>query len=119
MQYICVMKNYLFTIICLLFSCSNYEEEIPKNILSENKLVSILKEIHLAEATFELHKINGMGQAKNELANSYQNIYTEYAISEEDFKTTLEYYSLNPEKLEKIYGKILEDLTKERATISP
>ena len=74
--------------------------------------------MHLAEATFELHKTNGMWQAKNELANSYQNIYAEHAISEEDFKTTIDYYSLNPEKLEKIYGEILEDLTKEKATIS-
>ena len=73
----------------------------------------------MAEATFELHKIKGMGKAKNELANSYQNIYSEYAISEEDFKTSLEYYSVNPEKLEKIYDKVLEELTKERATLNP
>ena len=113
------MKNYLFILICLLFSCNNSDEKIPENILSENTFESILKEIHLAEATFELHKTKGMGKAKNELANSYQNIYSEYAISEEDFKTSLEYYSVNPEKLEKIYDKILKELTKERATLNP
>ena len=113
------MKNYLLILICLLFSCSNSDEKIPENILSKNTFESILKEIHLAEATFELHKIKGMGKAKNELANSYQNIYSEYAISEEDFKTTLEYYSVNPEKLEKIYDKILKELTKQRATLNP
>ena len=113
------MKNYLFILICLLFACSNSDEKIPENILSETKFELLLKEIHLVEATFELHKTKGMGKAKNELANSYQNIYSEYAISEEDFKTTLEYYSVNPEKLEKIYGKVLEELTKERATLNP
>ena len=102
-----------------MFACNTPEEKIPENILSENTFESILKEIHLAEATFELHKTKGMGKAKNELANSYQNIYSEYAISEEDFKTTLEYYSVNPEKLEKIYDKILKELTKERATLNP
>ena len=113
------MKNYLFILICLLFACSNSDEKIPENILSETKFELLLKEIHLVEATFELHKTKGMGKAKNELANSYQNIYSEYAISEEDFKTTLEYYSVNPEKLEKIYDKILKELTKERATLNP
>ena len=113
------MKNYLFILICLLFACSNSDEKIPENILSETKFELLLKEIHLVEATFELHKTKGMGKAKNELANSYQNIYSEYAISEEDFKTSLEYYSVNPEKLEKIYGKVLEELTKERATLNP
>jgi len=102
-----------------LFACSNSDEKIPENILSETKFELLLKEIHLVEATFELHKTKGMGKAKNELANSYQNIYSEYAISEEDFKTTLEYYSVNPEKLEKIYDKVLEELTKERATLNP
>ena len=113
------MKNYLFILICLLFSCSNSDEKIPENILSETKFELLLKEIHLVEATFELHKTKGMGKAKNELANSYQNIYSEYAISEEDFKTSLEYYSVNPEKLEKIYDKVLEELIKERTTINP
>ena len=89
-----------------MFACSNSDEKIPENILSETKFELLLKEIHLVEATFELHKTKGMGKAKNELANSYQNIYSEYAISEEDFKTSLEYYSVNPEKLEKIYDKV-------------
>ena len=102
-----------------MFSCSNSDEKIPENILSETKFELLLKEIHLVEATFELHKTKGMGKAKNELANSYQNIYSEYTISEEDFKTTLEYYSVNPEKLEKIYDKILKELTKERTTLNP
>ena len=113
------MKNYLFILICLLFACINSDEKIPENILSENTFESILKEIHLAEATFELYKTKGMGKAQNELANSYQNIYSEYAISEEEFKTSLEYYSVNPEKLEKIYDKVLEELIKERTTLNP
>ena len=113
------MKNYLFILICLLFACNTPEEKIPENILSETKFKLLLKVIHLVEATFELHKTKGMGKAKNELANSYQNIYSEYAISEEDFKTTLEYYSNHPEKLEKIYDKVLEELIKERTTLNP
>ena len=113
------MKNYLFILFCFLFSCSPPNEELSENILSQNTFESILKEIHLAEATFELHKTKGMGKAKNELANSYQNICSEYTISEEEFKLNLEYYSNHPEKLEKIYDKVLEELIKERTTLNP
>ena len=119
MQYICVVKYYLLIIICLLFSCNNSNEELSENILSENNFKSILKEIHLAEATFELQKTKEIMEAKNELANSYQNIYSEYAISEEDFKRALEHYSVNPEKLEKIYEKIIEELAKEKTNLNP
>jgi len=113
------MKNYLSILICLLFACGTPEKETPNNILKENTFENILKEIHLAEATFELHKTTGMEKAKNELANSYHNIYLEFAISEEKFNNSLEYYSTHPEKLEEIYSKVLEELTEERASLNP
>ena len=113
------MKNYLLILTCLLFSCSNSDEKIPENILSETKFELLLKEIHLAEGAFELNKSKGIEQAQNTLANSYRNIYTEKKMTEEEFKLTLEYYSNHPEKLEKIYDKVLEELIKERTTLNP
>jgi len=56
-------------ILCLIFlSCGNPKTEIPQDILSENSFIVLLKDIHLAEAKFELHKTKGMENAKNELA---------------------------------------------------
>lgn len=112
------MKFSFSILICLLFACTTPEEKIPENILSETKFELLLKEIHLAEAAFELNKSKGIEQAQNTLANSYRNIYTEKEITEEEFKITLEYYSNHPEKLEKIYTHILEQLTKERSILN-
>ena len=100
-----------------LFSCSNPEEKIPKNILSQTAFETILKEVHLAQATFELNKAKEMESAKKELANSYFDIYKKYLISEEVFKENLNYYSENPEKLGHIYTNVLEQLTTERSTL--
>jgi len=111
------MKIYLSILSCLLFSCSNSEEKIPENILSKTAFATILKEIHLKEASFELNKTKNMETAKIELVNAYFNIYKKNKISEEDFKETLNYYSENPKKLEQIYTNILEQLTKERSKL--
>jgi hypothetical protein len=111
------MKIYLSIVAFFLFSCSNPEEKIPKNILSQTAFETILKEIHLAQATFELNKAKDMESAKKELANSYFNIYKKYQISEEAFKENLNYYSENPEKLGHIYTNVLEQLTTERSTL--
>ena len=111
------MKIYLSILACLLFSCSNSEEKIPENILSKTAFATILKEIHLEEASFELNKTKNMETAKIELVNAYFNIYNKNQISEKDFKETLDYYSENPEKLEQIYTNILEQLTKERSKL--
>ena len=115
--YVCNMK-IASVIFCLIFlSCGGQKREIPQDILSKNSFIGLLKDIHLAEAKFELHKTKGMGIAKNELAHNYSSIYKKYEITVDDFDKTLDYYAQNPEKLEKIYTRVLEQLTKDRTIL--
>jgi len=112
------MKIYLSILACLLYACSNPEVKMPDNILSETVFENILKEIHLSEGAFELNKTKNMENAKATLTNNYTSIYSEYKISAIDFENTLNYYAQHPEKLEKIYSTILEELTEERSTLN-
>ena len=111
------MKLIFFLLLCLLFACAEPKENIRQDILSENEFVVILKDIHLAEANFELQKNKGLEKAKNELSNSYTSIYKKHNVSEEKFKETLNFYAQNPEMLEKIYTDVLEQLTKGRSVL--
>ena len=115
--YICNMKILPFILSLILLSCGAPKTEIPQDILSENIFINLLKDIHLAEAKFELHKTKGMENAKNELAYNYSSIYKKYEITVVDFDKTLDYYAQNPEKLEKIYTRVLEQLTKDRTIL--
>lgn len=115
--YICNMKIISFILSLILLSCGNPKTEIPQDILSKNSFIGLLKDIHLAEAKFELHKTKGMGIAKNELAHNYSSIYKKYEITIDDFDKTLDYYAQHPEQLEKIYTRVLEQLTKDRAIL--
>ena len=115
--YICNMKIISFILSLILLSCGNPKTEIPQDILSKNSFIGLLKDIHLAEAKFELHKTKGMENAKNELAHNYSSIYKKYEITVDDFDKTLDYYTQNPEKLEKIYTRVLEQLTKDRTIL--
>ena len=111
------MKIYLSILIYLLSSCAASEDKITENILPKTTFTAILKEMHLAEAIFELNKAKDIENAKNELANAYFNIYKENQISEENFKETVNYYSENPKKLNQIYTNVLEQLTNERSKL--
>ena len=105
-------------IFCLIFlSCGGQKTEIPQDILSKNSFIGLLKDIHLAEAKFELHKTKGVENAKNKLAHNYSAIYETHKITADDFNKTLDYYSQHPEQLEKIYTRVLEQLTKDRAIL--
>ena len=103
---------------CLIsLSCGAPKTKIPQDILSENIFINLLKDIHLAEAKYELHKTKGMENAKNELAHNYSAIYKTHEITADDFDKTLDYYAQHPEQLEKIYTSVLEQLTKERTIL--
>ena len=116
-SYVCNMKISSFILCLILLSCGNQQKETPQNILSENSFINLLKDIHLAEAKFELHKTKGMENAKNELAHNYSTIYENYEITIDDFDKTLDYYAQHPEQLEKIYTSVLEQLTKDRTIL--
>ena len=111
------MKIISFILCVTFLSCGSPQKNIPNEILSENILIDLLKDIHLAEAKFELHKTKGMENTKNELAHNYSSIYKKYEITVDDFDKTLDYYAQNPEKLEKIYTRVLEQLTKDRTIL--
>jgi hypothetical protein len=111
------MKVNFLILLCLLFACVEPKENIHQDILSENEFAVVLKDIHLAEANFELQKNKGLEKAKNELSNSYTSIYKKHNVSEEKFKETLNFYAQNPEKLEQIYTNVLEQLTKGRSVL--
>jgi hypothetical protein len=111
------MKIISFILSLILLSCGNPKTEIPQDILSKNSFIGLLKDIHLAEAKFELHKNKGMENAKNELAHNYSSIYKKYEITVDDFDKTLDYYAQHPEQLEKIYTRVLEQLTKDRTIL--
>jgi len=110
--------NFLI-ILSFLLACSIPKEGIPEGILSQNEFASILKEVHLAEATFELQKTNGKEDAENALTKSYQTIFSSHNINETIFQRTLEYYANHPSELDEIYADVIEGITEERSTLNP
>ena len=105
-------------LLILFLSCNSENKEV-KNIIPKDSFTTILKEIHLAEAAFELSKSKGVESAKKVLNKHYSEIYLSHNIDQDKFEKTLSYYSNYPEELEEIYSKILKDLAQEKTTLTP
>ena len=112
------MKIIPILLSILLLSCATPKTERPTGVLSETEFGNVLKEVHLAEAAFNLAKSNGFENAKTSLANNYQSIYKRHDISSSTFSKSLDYYAKNPEKLEAIYADVLGQLTDEHTTLN-
>ncbi len=107
----------VFTIcLLILFSCQKIQNN-DSGILSKKKFTTVFKEIHLAEAEFEVNERNGVKNAYDILLSSYNDIYRINKINEKDFKIALDYYAKSPEMLEQIYIDILGDLKQEKTIL--
>lgn len=101
----------LFVFLIILTGCKKTE----KPNIAEDKMVNILVDVHLAEAA-----LLGFSEAqKDSLSLIYYNqIYEIHAISEESFKTEMDFLKQHPEYLEKTYKLVLEEIDKREAELN-
>ncbi len=106
------MRNlFLATLLLsLLYSCENNNElQIPNDILSKNKIVAILIDMHIADATlisFQLDK----KETKYRGENYYEMVLNKHNVSRKQFDKAIIFYARYPDYYEKIYDDVLAEL---------
>ena len=103
------IKHTLFVFLVLvLFSC-DIPEKVPENILSEEKMIAIIVDVQLLEATYNsrLLQTDDRGERMTRYANE---IFEHHGVSEKLFNESYSYYQDYPEKLELIYENVFEKL---------
>lgn len=109
------MFRYVLAIMffSFLFSCSEKKEEkTPDNILSEEKMSAVLIDMNLLEASASLSFIQE-GEEQEKVPQI--DIYKKHNITKKEFDESFKYYSSKPEKLNKIYEQVLNELNKMQA----
>jgi hypothetical protein len=93
-------------------SCGKSIDTTEKAIIKSEKFTKIIIDVHLIEAKFETIKFKDELMAQAILQNDYDSIFNLHEITYEDFKKSLEYYSLKDKQLELIYTNALEEIKK-------
>lgn len=94
----------LSTGILLLSACS----ESKTKILSEKKMTQLMTEVHLLDGYLATLPIDSSRKIIDTL---YVQLFAKYGLDSASFSENLTRYYSDPEKTEKIYDKIHEDLT--------
>lgn len=113
-----LFKNiFYFTIFFLVNACSSNPEPMkPKNILSENQMRSLLKEMHLVDAASKQRFIKENRDITTKYA-LYKGVLEKNEISKEVFDSSMMFYSNHPEIFANIYDSMLIDLEKMKLEI--
>ena len=109
------MIRYFF-IACavLISSCSTgvMEIEKPKNLISKDKMVQVMKEL----VKLESH-IQGIYPSVSEynktMMNSSDELFKRLKVNSKDFEASMDYYGSHQEQMKEIYDEVLDELNSE------
>ncbi len=92
-------------------SCSLPEyNQVPADVLSENKMQDILKDIHLAEGYLSINPSPGDSNLRK-AKGFYELIYKKHGVTETDFQKSMDYYCEHPVLLDSVYSKLIINLS--------
>lgn len=109
------IKLFVFFAFAAFFGgCINHDVPLPKGYLNHSQMVPIMVDMHLIEGARSGKLVLG---DTNRLPDYYSKIYIKHNTTQEQFKTSLDWYTKNPEKLKLIYEDLIVELSKKEAEI--
>ncbi|MEQ8908344.1 MAG: DUF4296 domain-containing protein [Vicingaceae bacterium] len=107
--------SLLIIVSVFLYACQE-EEKKPDYLLEEDRFVEVLTEFQLAEAVVRL----GYHRTKDSMYYNdsiYQAVFQKVNLSEAEFDSNYHYYLERPKELEKIYEKVITNLSQRTAEL--
>lgn len=101
-----------------LFSCS--QQPAPKGLLSEDKMVSIIVDIHLTEGFVQSLPIP-YDSSKKVYPVLEQDVFAKHGVADSVYIASLQYYLRDPVFMERVYSRAIDSLTviEKRAETTP
>lgn len=118
-----IKKPVLFTYILLAISlvsltigCEKSDKEtinlVKTSPLTEEKMITVLTDIHLAESWLKQRKIDKDTLAHKTMEDKYQVIFDLHKVTASDFETSFQYYITHPDEMNRLYEKVIEHINK-------
>lgn len=107
------MRFYIILFFCLaaFFISCNTKDEIPADILNLHDMAGVLTDIHIVDGSLYSVPQQPDSMAKHGLG-LYIAVFKVHHTDTAQFKKSMRYYSLHPDKLNTIYDDVIKGLTK-------
>lgn len=100
-------------LILFLSACQNSKDELPEGVIAKSKMIKILTEVHILEASINYENIS-IG-IRNQYNNThYQELFKRFEVDKVSFDTSLVYYKQNLEQFKEIYDSVFYNLDQKK-----
>ena len=104
-------KLCLAVLLCLACACTNR----PKDVLDMRDMTDVLVDIHTLDGVFASTSYNRFKPEERDAY--YEAILVKHHITQAQFDSSLLWYSRDPKKFEKVYTRVIDQLTAEEAAV--
>jgi hypothetical protein len=100
----------LFILILLVPACNKSVENKPSRLISRDRMINILVDIHLSESVYQTSHYSNSSLKQYTESDYYYSVLHKYKTADSVFEQSLIYYSGKPKEFEKIYTRVLNRL---------
>jgi hypothetical protein len=92
-------------------ACSKKEVEVPKDILSQEVMISVLSDMHYAEAMLQLKNLGQNDSTKRIATGYYKLVLEKHHLRQDQFQKSFNFYLSQPETMTAMYDSIITRLS--------
>ena len=101
----------LAVLLAFLTGCEKPVIEKPRDLVSRDKMISMLVDIRLVEAIYQTKRFSSEELRNLKEADFYYSVLKIHGVADSTFEKSLIYYSSKPKEFEKIYTRVVNRLT--------
>lgn len=107
------LRTFFLLLAFAFVACGKKEAETPQGVLSSEQMISVLADIHIAEARLQIADVRS---SNPDLKNKYvAEVLSRHKINTSVFARSFDYYSSHPEIFSQMYEKVIEEISKKQA----
>lgn len=115
------IKKIVLVFLCSwLISCGNGKSvSIPDDVLSKEKMVQVMTDMHLLEASMNLNIVSASGDNPGkDIENRTAVIFKKNEVTKEQYERSFAFYTEHTELLSELYTEVLNNLSQLQAKVA-
>lgn len=105
----------------IIFSCSSNSDatkvDYPKNIIDSLTFTNILTDMHIADGAAKFQVLSDNRRVTVKYSQNL-GVLQNYKVSKAIFDSTLVFYSNNPSLYDRVYARVLDNLSEKQAQLN-
>ena len=112
-----ILPILLFVLVIVAVACDKPIVPKPRHLIKEGQMIDMIVDMHLAEATHLKFRYDTIVKSSSSV-DFYYSVLDKYDVPDSVFEKSFVYYASDPKNFEKMYQKVMSQLSETEQELS-